>query len=63
MLDTIEPGNTELSGGDYDYIQMDNLKYPLTYVVCVSKGKIYHIELVTNGNEAWDGTIDGFHFM
>lgn len=61
-LEDLEPQNSFLTGGG-NYIEMDNLKYPLTFDVTTSNGKLEHIELVTNGNEAWDGTIGDYHFI
>jgi hypothetical protein len=52
--------NTSVSTNEV--IQIDGLKYGLTYEVDISDEKIKFIELVTNG-EDWDGKVsDNFIF-
>jgi len=52
-----------LSISTNETIEMDGLKYGLTYEVDITEGQIKFIELVTNG-EDWDGKIpDKFTFM
>jgi hypothetical protein len=63
------PSNKELKVGmentsvsTNEVIQIDGLKYGLTYEVDISDEKIKFIELVTNG-EDWDGKVsDNFIF-
>lgn len=41
---------------------IDNLQYPVTYCLDVTNGKITFLELVTNGDELWDGTFRKYLF-
>lgn len=62
-LKDIEPRNSLVSPNlKKGHLFISSLKYPLTCLVSIINGKISQIELVTNGNEAWDGTIGGYHF-
>jgi hypothetical protein len=35
-------------------------KNELSYVLAITNGMINYLEIVTNGNEEWDGDIEGF---
>ncbi len=62
-LKDIEPRNSLLSpNSKQGRLFIGSLKYPLTCLVSIINGRVNQIELVTNGNEAWDGTTSNFHF-
>jgi hypothetical protein len=44
----------------WDQIKIKGLKYDLSWEVVITDGRINFIEFVTNGNEAWDGSVNNF---
>ncbi len=44
-------------------LMVDKIKNELSYVLDITNGKIKFLEIVTNGNESWDGTFKNFHFI
>jgi len=53
--DLLLSGNKEL--------HLDILKYRLVYVLSISNGRIETLELVTDGDESWDGNYNSFKFI
>ena len=41
-------------------LTVEGLRYELSYVLDISNGRISFLEIVTNGNELWDGKCNGF---
>lgn len=41
-------------------LMIDNLSNELSYVLDITDGKISYLEIVTNGNENWNGTYKNF---
>ena len=41
-------------------LSIEGLEYELAYILDITNGKINFLEIVTNGNEIWDGTFTNF---
>jgi hypothetical protein len=58
--DLIPANFIALSGNDA--LHIEGLTNELSYEVAVTNGQLDFLEVVTNGNEMWDGTIGDFWF-
>lgn len=54
-------GNALLSSSKK--LRIENLINELSYVLDITDGKINYLEIVTNGDENWDGAFKSFHFL
>ncbi len=44
-------------------LTIKGIKHPLSYVLDISNGRINHLEIVTNGNEKWNGKFETFSLL
>ena len=60
-----EPLTEEISAllSSPNQLLMDNLENELSYLLDITDGKINYLEILTNGNEAWDGKFESSIYM
>jgi hypothetical protein len=51
----IDLADGNLGVGKYSHLQMEGIPSGMTMLVLITKNRLVHIELVTMGDEAWDG--------
>ena len=58
-----QPIPDQLYGADNHYIQMEGVRDGLFFVVETKDGRVYYIEIVSVGDDTWDGVERAWSFV